>query len=200
MVKSKIVQISINYGGHDTSAALSIDNEIVAAAEQERYDLIKHSRNFPIDAINSCLKKTKLKVSQVHRIILTTNFKAAKFLNKRVRSKALFNVEEKIRKELKFKGKIDTFDHHLCHLASAYYPSGFNKSVVLSIDGVGQFETGKLAIAKNGQIKVCKFDADYPHYADGKNDLENIAKILNISSHKIKKIYKILNKNNLIIV
>ena len=70
MVKSKIVQISINYGGHDTSAALSIDNEIVAAAEQERYDLIKHSRNFPIDAINSCLKKTKLKVSQVHRIIL----------------------------------------------------------------------------------------------------------------------------------
>jgi predicted NodU family carbamoyl transferase len=33
-------------------------------------------------------------------------------------------------------------------LASAYYPSGFNKSIVLSIDGVGQFETGKLAIAK----------------------------------------------------
>jgi carbamoyltransferase len=180
MPKSKIIQICINYGGHDTSAALSIDNEIVAAAEQERYDLTKHSRNFPIDAINSCLKKSKLKISKVDRLILTTDFEVGireiylkpalkdnlmleRFLNESDGIKKYFNIEEKVRKKLKFKGQIDTFDHHLCHLASAYYPSGFNKSIVLSIDGVGQLETGKLAIAKNGQIKMCKFDANYPN-------------------------------------
>ena len=63
MKKSKLIQISINWGGHDTSAALAIDNKIVAAAEQERYDLNKHSKNFPIDAINDCLNISKLKIS-----------------------------------------------------------------------------------------------------------------------------------------
>ena len=50
------VQLAINFGGHDTSAALSINEKIIAAVEQERFDLSKHSRNFPIDAINNCLK------------------------------------------------------------------------------------------------------------------------------------------------
>ena len=45
MTKKKFVQLAINYGGHDTSAALSIDDKIIAATEQERYDLSKHSRN-----------------------------------------------------------------------------------------------------------------------------------------------------------
>ena len=60
MVSSKLIQVSINYGGHDTSSALSIGDKIVAAAEQERYDLSKHSRKFPLDALKSCLKKCKL--------------------------------------------------------------------------------------------------------------------------------------------
>ena len=170
MKKSKLIQISINWGGHDTSAALAIDDKIVAAAEQERYDLNKHSKNFPIDAINDCLNISKLKISNVDNIILCTDFKdlinrlylepaikdsnRVKFLIKDIdRIKSYVNYEDNVRKQLNFSGKIFSYEHHLCHLASAYYPSGFNKSIVLSIDGVGQFETGKLAIAKNGQIK-----------------------------------------------
>ena len=63
------VQLAINFGGHDTSAALSINEKIIAAVEQERFDLSKHSRNFPIDAINNCLKIAKLKLINVNRII-----------------------------------------------------------------------------------------------------------------------------------
>ena len=48
--------LGINFGGHDTSATIIKNGEIVAACEQERYDGIKHSRKFPIDAINDCLK------------------------------------------------------------------------------------------------------------------------------------------------
>ena len=43
--------LGLNYGGHDTSACITINGKVIAACEQERYDYQKHSRNFPIDAI-----------------------------------------------------------------------------------------------------------------------------------------------------
>ena len=47
--------LGINYGGHDTSASIMIDGNLLAACEEERYDKIKHSRNFPINLILDCL-------------------------------------------------------------------------------------------------------------------------------------------------
>ena len=74
MKKFKFIQLAIHYGGHDTSAAISIGSEIVSATEQERYDLVKHSRKFPIDAINDCLKIANLKMKEVDNVIITTDF------------------------------------------------------------------------------------------------------------------------------
>ena len=54
MLKKKYIVLGINFGGHDTSAALGINGEIIAACEQERYDKVKHSKKFPIDAIKDC--------------------------------------------------------------------------------------------------------------------------------------------------
>ena len=48
--------LGIKFGGHDTAAALLIDGKIVAACAQERYTRDKHSRNFPKEAVNDCLK------------------------------------------------------------------------------------------------------------------------------------------------
>ena len=125
MTSSKLIQVSINYGGHDTSSALSIGNKIVAAAEQERYDLSKHSRNFPIDALKSCLKKFKLKISDVDHFILTTDFKTAikefylkpalnddtvlnKLFEENEKIKKFINIENEIRKKLSFNGEFTT--------------------------------------------------------------------------------------------
>ena len=60
-MKKKYKVLGINYG-HDSSAALGIGEEIIAACEQERYDLKKHSTNFPIDAINDCLNIAQIKI------------------------------------------------------------------------------------------------------------------------------------------
>ena len=60
--------LGICYGGHDTSAALVNNNKIVAACEQERFDLIKHSRSFPHEAINECLKLAGIELSKVNEI------------------------------------------------------------------------------------------------------------------------------------
>ena len=67
---SNLIQISINYGGHDSSAALSLGNKFVAATEQERYDLSKHSINFPSQAVSDIEKLSEeygLKVARAIR-------------------------------------------------------------------------------------------------------------------------------------
>ena len=57
--------LGINFGGHDTSASLTINGKLIAGCEQERYDKIKHSRAFPIDAIKDCLKIAKLNINDI---------------------------------------------------------------------------------------------------------------------------------------
>ena len=172
MTKSNLVQLSINYGGHDTSAALSIGNEIVCATEQERYDLIKHSRNFPIDAINDCLKISNKRFSDIDNIILSDEINAdtykncideVKKFNLVSRIKNYNKYEDNVRKQLNFKGKIYKYNHHLCHLASAYYPSGFKNTLIISLDGVGQFETGMLGIGKMDTISTQNIQFFFPH-------------------------------------
>ena len=167
-MKKKYKVLGINYG-HDSSASLGIDGEIIAACEQERYDLKKHSRNFPIDAINDCLKIGKIKINNLDEIALSMDFddlvkknyiepalknkERLKFLiNDIERVKLYVNFENFVRSKLKFKGKIISYRHHLCHLASAYYPSGFDRALLFSNDGSGEYENGMLGIGQKGKI------------------------------------------------
>ena len=57
--------LGLNSEGHDTSACITIDGKLIAACEQERYDKIKHSRNFPLEAIKDCLKISKLSINDI---------------------------------------------------------------------------------------------------------------------------------------
>ena len=67
-MKNDYAVLGVCYGGHDTSASLVINNKIIAACEQERFDLIKHSRSFPHEAINECLKIASIKLADVDEI------------------------------------------------------------------------------------------------------------------------------------
>ena len=157
--------------GHDSSSALFKKGEIVAACEQERYSKLKHTREFPIDAINDCLKIGKLKISDVD--LISVSFLPEKHLKEfylkpafedqrklsfifdnKERIKNLINLEEIIRSKLKYKKKIEFNNHHYCHLASTFYPSGFQKSLIVSFDGLGEYETGLIGIGKKEKIKV----------------------------------------------
>lgn len=157
--------------GHDSSSALFKRGEIVAACEQERYSKLKHTREFPIDAINDCLKIGKLKISDVD--LISVSFLPEKHLKEfylkpafedqrklsfifdnKERIKNLINLEEIIRSKLRYKKKIEFNSHHYCHLASTFYPSGFHKSLIVSFDGLGEYETGLIGIGKKEKIKV----------------------------------------------
>lgn len=172
--------LGLNYGGHDTSACISINGRIIAACEQERYDYQKHSRNFPIDAINDCLKISKLKMNQIDLISFSNDpylqirekylkpaidksYRIDFLLNEIERIKKLCQTENIIRKRLKYKKKIEFNEHHLCHLASTFYPSGFKKSLVVSYDGIGEIHSALFGVGNKNNITVVHSDNKYPN-------------------------------------
>jgi carbamoyltransferase len=79
------------------------------------------------------------------------------------RIKEMFRAEEIVREKTGFEGKITFFDHHLAHMASSYFPSGFQEAILLSIDGIGDNKTMKLGIGCGGDIEVVHDEYDYPH-------------------------------------
>ncbi len=162
--------LSIKYGGHDTAASLMINGEIIAACSQERYTRDKHSRKFPIDAINDCLSIGKISMNDVDEIAFVNDYKkyireiylkTALDCDQRLdflindidRIKHVYNIEEFIRKQLNYEKKIKFYNHHMCHSASAYFPSGFRKALCMSIDGMGEIETQVFSSVEDGNFK-----------------------------------------------
>lgn len=171
--------LGIQFGGHDTAATIMINGKITAASSQERYDYQKHSRNFPTDAINDCLKTAGITINEIDEIAYANDslyhidefyLKPAiqdktrlPFLIQDIeRIQQTYEMEDIIRKHTGFKGNINFYRHHLCHLASAYYPSGFPKALLLSLDGIGEMETGMYALGENGEIKIIHDKTKYP--------------------------------------
>ena len=168
-MKNAFLALGINYGGHDTSAALMLDGELIAACEQERYTLDKHSRRFPTDAVEDALSLAGVKLDDVDELAFSFDpihhireayLKTAiedvsriEFLiNDIGRIEENFYIEKTIRRNLGFEGLIEFYNHHKCHLASAYYPSGYEESLLVSYDGIGEFETGMMAVGRSGEI------------------------------------------------
>jgi len=172
--------LGIKYGGHDTAAALTIDGEIIAACAQERYTLDKHSRRFPVEAAMDCLRMGGITMDSIHELAYVNN------LNEKIREVYLrpalesderldfmFNDLERItqtyktpaivRKELNYEGPINYYPHHLCHVASSYFVSGFEQALCVSNDGVGEYETSLIASGINGEIKTLHNENIYPH-------------------------------------
>jgi len=72
------------------------------------------------------------------------------------------SIEDTIKKKLGYKGKIVFTPHHLSHASVAYYSSGFSSTAILTIDGVGEYQTTALWKTENGEIKLLQ-DIHFPH-------------------------------------
>tara|TARA_A100001015_G_scaffold319045_1_gene440758 strand:+ start:2793 stop:4529 length:1737 start_codon:yes stop_codon:yes gene_type:complete len=174
----KILGINAYHG--DASACIIVNNQIVAAAEEERFTRIKHSAGFPFNSIKFCLENSKTKLSEINYLTINRNPKQ-KFLNKIIfASKNLFKLKflsnrlsnlkkiNSIKIELetfldqKFYGKIINVDHHISHVASSVYFSNYKNSNFLSIDGFGDF-TSTITGFYDG-VNINKFDEVlFPH-------------------------------------
>ncbi|CAG4993415.1 Decarbamoylnovobiocin carbamoyltransferase [Dyadobacter sp. CECT 9275] len=181
----KILGISAFY--HDSAAALIDNGEIVAAAQEERFTRKKHDPGFPSHAVEFCLEYGGLTINDLDAIVfydkpllkferLLETYYA--FAPKGVRSfltampvwikekmflKRLINEElEKLGYDKKKKVKMLFPEHHLSHAASAYYPSPFEKSAILTIDGVGEWATASICLGEGKDISILK-ELRFPH-------------------------------------
>ena len=179
-MKDKSIILGIKYGGHDTSATLIINNKVVAACEQERFDLEKHSRAFPHQAIEECLNIAGIHLNEVDEISYGNDYLdmirkvylqpaienkiRIRFLIDDIdRIERFYNMEKIIRDETGFLGPVNFYRHHLCHLASAYFPSGFKDALIVSYDGMGEIESAMIGVGRNGKIEIIDDTNHYPN-------------------------------------
>ncbi len=180
-----ILGISAFY--HDSAACILKDGEIIAAAQEERFTRKKHDSSYPLNAINFVLDFAKLKLSEVDSIVFYekpflkferlletyvafaprgfTSFNKAIpvwIKEKLFQKKLLFDNLKLHDKEYTSDSNIFFSDHHLSHAASAFYPSPFQKAVVLTADGVGEWPTTTVAIGNGNKLKIKK-EIHFPH-------------------------------------
>ena len=176
----KILGISAFF--HDSAAAFVCDDVIVAAAQEERFTRIKHDESFPTNAIKYCLKEANCSLEQIDHVVfyekpflkfdrlLETYLSFAPFgFGSFVKAmpqwlKQKLHLPREIRKGLPgtWSKNIAFTSHHESHAASSFFPSPFEESAILTMDGVGEWDTATIGIGEGNQMKLLKA-LQFPH-------------------------------------
>ena len=182
---TSILGISAFY--HDSAAAIIVDGKIIAAAQEERFSRKKHDQRYPFNAVNYVLRESKLKLNEVDHIVFfekpflkferlletyvafapkgfSSFYKAMPIWlrEKLFQKKYLFDQLKQHDDNFKDIEKISFSEHHYSHAASAFFPSPFKESVVLTLDGVGEWATTTVAIGKENNLEIKK-EIHFPH-------------------------------------
>jgi carbamoyltransferase len=173
-----ILGISCYY--HDSAAAILRDGVLLAAAQEERFSRVRHDAEFPENAIRYCLRAAGAGIDDVDYIafydkpflkfdrILQTYFATwprslPSFLKAMpVWIKEKIWVPQEIKSRLDYKGEILFSEHHVAHAASAFFPSPFPEAAIITIDGVGEWETTTYGVGKDNDIRLLK-SIRFPH-------------------------------------
>jgi len=170
-----VIGISAYY--HDSSVCLFRKGQLIFACEEEKFTGIKHDNRFPVNALKYIFDKYKIKRNEIESVcfyedlqlkydrVNTTFFK--NFLECPLEvSKSLIKTKInhwKLKRELKkISDNIFFSKHHDSHIFYSYYSSPFNDAVILSVDGVGEWETMSVGYVSDGDFKIVPL-AGYPH-------------------------------------
>ena len=182
---TSVLGISAFY--HDSAAAIIVNGEIIAAAQEERFSRKKHDANYPKNAINYILKEANLKLSEVDHVVFYekpflkferlletyVGFSPSGFRSfsmsmpswlseKLFQKKILFDALKEQDNNFKDLTKINFSEHHLSHAASAFFSSPYDEAVILTLDGVGEWATTTISLGKNNKINILK-EIHFPH-------------------------------------
>ena len=137
--------------GHDSAAALVVDGELVAAAEQERFSRKKHTGDFPIDAIQFCLREAGIALEDVAEIAHGFDYAPFRPLYSLDPESArlyedVFSKEALVRQLRRYfpdfpDEKIQPVNHHLAHAASAAFTSGWDECLTVVNDAMGEVQS-----------------------------------------------------------
>ncbi|MDA2934821.1 carbamoyltransferase [Acidobacteria bacterium AH-259-D05] len=175
-----ILGISAFY--HDSAAALVVDGEIVAAAQEERFTRRKHDHQFPLDAINYCLEESGLNAEDLdyvgfydkpflkfERLLETYLAYAPVGFRSFVKAMPLWlrqklHLPREINRGLQggYRKRYIFTEHHESHAASAFYPSPFEEAAILTVDGVGEWATAAFGTGRGNRIELTH-QLRFPH-------------------------------------
>jgi len=182
---TSVLGISAFY--HDSAAAIIVDGEIIAAAQEERFTRKKHDESYPKNAINYVLKESSLKLNEVDYVVFyekpflkferlletyigfsPSGFKSFSMSmplwlrEKLFQKKMLFDYLKEQDNNFNDIKKINFSEHHLSHAASAFFSSPYDEAVILTLDGVGEWATTTISLGKHNKINILK-EIHFPH-------------------------------------
>lgn len=167
-----ILGISAFY--HDSAAAVVVDGEIIAAAQEERFSRRRHDAGFPAQAVEYCLREAGLSADDLDYVAFYDK-PLAKFerlletylafapaglrsfsLAMPVWLKEKLNTRRTIRRALggTRRPRLVFTDHHESHAASAFFPSPYETAAILTLDGVGEWSTTTRGVGQGHQIRL----------------------------------------------
>jgi carbamoyltransferase len=175
-----ILGISAFY--HDSAAALVVDGQIIAAAQEERFTRKKHDPGFPSRAVEYCLREAGLSARDLSYVVfyekplrkferLLETYLA--FAPEGLRSFAMAMpvwLKEKTRLRAVIReclgadvtAPIVFTDHHESHAASAFFPSPYDEAAILTLDGVGEWSTTTMGVGRGNRIELTR-QLQFPH-------------------------------------
>jgi carbamoyltransferase len=165
----------------DAAACLFEDGRIVAAAEEERFSRIKHHIGFPHHAVHYVLDEAGIQLKHVDhvglywkpwvlrkRLLLTARSLITSWSAFRARAhrgvqqvgghyRRMFVMKRYLRKHFGARSfRFHYLDHHLCHAASCFFVSPFERAAILTLDGTGEDTTTLFAHGRDTSIEVLK--------------------------------------------
>lgn len=170
-MSSYIIGINAYHG--DSAACLLKNGVLIAAAEEERFNRVKHWAGFPIESIRYCLEEGGCTLSDLNHVAINTDPKA-NFIKKvgftlrnrpdfkmvldRIKNKKQrASVDEELIQAFpggELNAKVHYIEHHLAHLASSHLVSPFEDSVAVSVDGFGDFSSGAWGVGKGTKLEI----------------------------------------------
>ena len=176
-----ILGISALY--HDAAAALINDGEIIAAAQEERFTRIKHHSSIPEHAMKYCLEEAGAEPEDLDAVVyydhpfLTMGrfLQNLRYAGRDAKDLLEFSLDSLLERKMWIHrlltdklgqlGRKDTLyvaEHHVSHAASAFFPSPYQKAVIITVDGVGEYATTTIGYGEGNRIKMLR-EIDYPH-------------------------------------
>jgi carbamoyltransferase len=175
-----ILGISAYY--HDSAAALVIDGEIAAAAQEERFTRRKHDHAFPTNAIEFCLESTGIDPADLDyvgfydkpflkfdRLLETYLAFAPAGFRSFVQAMPIWlrqklHLPREMRRELRgaYSKRFVFPEHHESHAASAFFPSPYEEAAILTLDGVGEWATASFGLGRGNRIELTH-ELHFPH-------------------------------------
>lgn len=175
-----ILGISAYY--HDSAAALIVDGQVIAAAQEERFSRRKHDARFPQAAVDYCLREAGLSYGEIdyvgfydkplltfQRLLETYLAFAPKGFPSFLKAMSVWlkqklHIPREIRRGLggQYDRRIVFCEHHESHAASAFFPSPFESAALLTADGVGEWATASFGTGQGNRIHL-SHEMRFPH-------------------------------------